>query len=199
MPQPCPQEKKQEQEAGGAARIFHLSLVREFWEYAKRVLYPGINFKEYEEPTILNRIYQSVYGRFQLDQSQKEWEKYHDSAIERIGMVRRWLDRSPDHWIPCPDLYFYRENHKNGFNKTWKWYVKQETLKLQVKNQLALQKMKHELKEYCEGKGRHKDKSRYQLFQKHKKQLDSISDKAIHDAYLAAFKRNMALNCNNYA
>lgn len=189
MQQPCPTEQKQEQEAGGAARIFHMELVKSFWQYAKHVLYPDKTFKDYEEKSILNSIWSSVYGGFKADYTEGQWENYHESCLTRIRMVCDYLKRSSDRWIAPADLYFCPYNEKNGFRKTWKWYVKQETLKLQVRNEIELQKMKRQLDDHHKGKGRHKHLSRYELFNKHRKYLDKLNDDMITRAYLSAFNK----------
>lgn len=199
MPQSCLPERKQEQQAGGAARIFLLSLVQEFWAYASRLLYPDRTFKSYEESSILNMIYVSVYGRFRVNKTQQEWERYQETLLERVNIVRRYLDRSPDRWIPAPDLYFNPENHKNGFDKNRVWYERQETLKLQLKNDLALQRMKKELELHSQGKGGYSHLTRYQLFMIHKRSLDRINDDNITTAYELAFRQSLNLKLKSYA
>ncbi|MBL6445737.1 hypothetical protein JMN32_05415 [Fulvivirga sp. 29W222] len=189
MPQPHPKQEKQEQQAGGAARIFHIKLVRNFWQYAKNALYPDKTFKDYEEKSILNSIWTSVYRGFKADYTERQWENYHESCLTRIRMVCDYLKRSPDRWIAPADLYFCPYNVKNGFKKTWKWYLKQETLKLQVRNEIELQKMKRQLEDHQRGKGRHKHLSRYELFNKHRKHLERLNDDMITRAYLSAYNK----------
>ena len=92
--------------------------------------------------------------------NRKQWENYQEMLLERIAMVQRWLERNPNHWIPAPHLYFNASNNKNGFDKTWQWYLKQEILKTQIRNQLILQKANHQWKQHAKGKGRHKHKTR---------------------------------------
>ncbi|ELR71775.1 hypothetical protein C900_02360 [Fulvivirga imtechensis AK7] len=199
MPQPCLPERKQEQQAGGAARIFLLALVQEFWAYAKAVLYPDTDYKPYEESSILNMIYVSVYGRFNSQKTQEEWQVYQETLLERVNIVRKWLDRSPDRWIPSADFYFSPDNHKNGFDKNRIWYERQETLKLQVRNELALQKMKKELDLHNQGKGVYGQMSRYQLFVAHKRRLDKINDAGIRVAYEIAFRKSLNLKMKPHA
>ncbi|MCG8322862.1 MAG: hypothetical protein MI921_25395 [Cytophagales bacterium] len=182
-------EKKYEQISGGAGRIFLLSLVTKFWEYAKAMLYPDIILSDPEEREILNLIWESIYGKFRLKANEKEWLKFHESAITRVDMVAKWLSRSCLHWIPKPHLYFHPHNDRNGFKKTWEWYLRQETLKLEVRNQLALQQAKHELNLQNQGKGRFKNKSRLQLFRIHEKRLRQYKDQALLDAYYVCLQK----------
>ena len=106
-------------------------------------------------------------------------------------MVAKWLIRKSIHWIPKPHLYFHPHNDRNGFKKTWEWYVRQETLKLEVRNQLALQQAKHELNLHNQGKGRFKNKSRLQLFRIHEKRLRQYKDQALIDAYYVCLQESL--------
>lgn len=74
-------EKKHEQISGWAGRLFLLSLVRQFWKYAKVLLYPDIILSDPEEREVLNMIWESVYGKFRLKASEKEWLRFQESAI----------------------------------------------------------------------------------------------------------------------
>ncbi|MGB3467244.1 MAG: hypothetical protein WBA74_18320, partial [Cyclobacteriaceae bacterium] len=133
--------EKQEQVAGApqkeevqkvAGRTFLLSLIKQFWLYARKVLYPDLILSEPEEREILNHIWASVYGKLHGKATEERWLVYQNTLHERIGMVARWLVRNPAHWIPRPDLYFHPGNEKNGFQKTQEWFLRQETLKLEI-------------------------------------------------------------------
>ena len=137
-PQEQVPKKKYEQISGEAGHLFLLSLVRKFWEYAKDMLYPDIILSDPEEREVLNLIWESVYGKFRLKASEKEWLKFHESAITRVDMVAKWLTRRSIHWIPKPHLYFHPHSDRNGFKKTWEWYLRQETLKLEIRNKLNM-------------------------------------------------------------
>ncbi|MDN5215038.1 hypothetical protein QQ020_23355 [Fulvivirgaceae bacterium BMA12] len=184
-------KKKYEQISGEAGHLFLLSLVKKFWEYARDVLYPDIILSDPEEREVLNLIWESVYGKFRLKASEKEWLKFHESAITRVDMVAKWLTRRSIHWIAKPHLYFHPHNDRNGFRKTWEWYLRQETLKLEIRNQLALQQAKHELSLHNQGKGQFKNKSRIQLFRIHEKRLRQYKDQALLDAYYVCLQKSL--------
>ncbi|MDN5214694.1 hypothetical protein QQ020_21625 [Fulvivirgaceae bacterium BMA12] len=186
-------KKKYEQISGEAGHLFLLSLVRKFWEYARDMLYPDIILSDPEEREVLNLIWESVYGKFRLKGNEKEWLSFYESAITRVDMVTKWLSRSCLHRIPKPHLYFHLHNDRNGFKKTWEWYLRQETLKLEVRNQLALQQAKHELSLHNKGKGRFKNKSRLQLFKIHEKRLRQYKDQALLDAYYVCLQKSVDL------
>lgn len=186
-------EKKQEQVSEEAGRIFLLPLVRQFWEYAKKVLYTGLILSEPEEREILNMIWASVYGKLRLKSTEAEWLKYHDSAIARVDIVARWLSRNYLHWIPRPHLYFHPHNDRNGFKNTWSWYVKQETLKIEVRNQLLIQQIKSEWRQHRVGKGRLKSTSRLQLFHIQKKRLAKYKDESLMQAYHQSLNQSLNL------
>ena len=177
----------------GAEHISLLNLVREFWQYTRRILYPSLLLSDPEEREILNHIWASVYKKFCIRGTLKEWNDYQDILYRRVEMVRRWLDRDPSHWIPKPRLYFHPHNTKNGFDKTWEWYVKQETLKREVRNQLLIQQTQHEWKLYDQGKGRHQHKTRLQLFRIQQKRLSQYRDEALMQVYHASLQQSLHL------
>jgi hypothetical protein len=188
---PCKAEK-QEQKLG-AGRIFLLTLIRQFWAYARKVLYPDLLLSEPEEREILNLIWESVYGKLQWQASEKDWLNYQETAYNRINMVARWLARSPGHWIPKPHIYFHPSNDRNGFKKTWQWYVKQETLKLEIRNQLLLQQVKTEWQQHEQDKGRFLEKTRLQLFRIQQKRLAKYRDESLNQAYQQCLHRCLHL------
>ncbi|MEM9388859.1 MAG: hypothetical protein AAGA02_00210 [Bacteroidota bacterium] len=169
-----------------ADHIF-LQLVMNFWAFARKILYPDLILSDPEERDIMNRIWSSVYNRFR-DFSQKEWLNYHEQALERVIMVRKWLDRSPNHWIPRPDIYFSPHNQSNGFQKTLQWLLRREVLKLEVRQQLELQKIRHEQRLHSEGKGRYQHLNRLQLFRLHEQRLRRYNDPQMLEAYYVSLK-----------
>jgi hypothetical protein len=184
--------EKQERVAG-AGRIFLLSLIRQFWDYARKVLYPDLILSEPEVREILNLIWESVYGKLQSNATEKDWLKYQDTAFNRVNMVARWLTRSPGHWIPKPHIYFHPNNERNGFKKTWQWYVKQETLKIEIRNQLLLQQVKSEWQQHEQNKGRFREKTRLQLFRIQQKRLAGYRDESLNQAYQQCLQRCLHL------
>lgn len=170
-------------------RISLLVLVKQFWEFARKILFPDLILSDPEERDIMNMIWASVYQKFQGSISHQQWMDYHEQALERIVMVRKWLDRSPIHWIPPPHVYFNPGNDKNSFQKTLQWLIKREILKLELRKQLELQKVKHEQKLHDEGRGRYKNLSRLQLFRSHEQRLRKLKDPGLLEAYYLSMKQ----------
>lgn len=189
--QPCAEKQEQNAEAG---RIFLLSLIRQFWDYARRVLYPDLIISEPEEREILNLIWGSVFGKLHWNATEKEWIAYQETTFNRLNMVARWLARSSGHWIPKPHIYFHPNNDRNGFKKTWQWYIKQETLKVEVRNQLLLQHIKAEWQQYGQGKGRFREKTRLQLFRIQQKRLSQYKDESLMQSYQQSLKQSLQLH-----
>ncbi|WP_299221321.1 hypothetical protein [uncultured Aquimarina sp.] len=162
---------------------FLLQLVRDFWNYAKVLLYPNIKLSQPEETEILNCIWASVYRKFKITGSKKDWEGYQEILFKRIDMVSRWLDRNPNRWVPPPHLYFNPENKRNGFNKTYEWFLKQELLKKEIRNQILIQKTASEWKDHKKGIGKHKNKTRLQLFRIQQQRLSQYKDDRLLQLY----------------
>lgn len=162
---------------------FLLGLVQQFWFYAKNILYPDMILSDVENNQILNLIWASVYRKFSVKGTAKDYKNYQKILEKRIDMVAKWLDRSPNRWIPVPEIYFNPHNDRNGFDKTYDWYVKQETLKLAVRNELILQQAEKEWEDYGKGNGRYKHKSRLQLFEIQRKRIGKIQDENLTKEY----------------
>ncbi|WP_299313218.1 hypothetical protein [uncultured Aquimarina sp.] len=162
---------------------FLLQLVRDFWNYAKILLYPDIKLSQPEETEILNYIWASVYRKFKISGSKRDWEGYQEILFKRIDMVFRWLERNPNRWVPPAHLYFSPENKRNGFNKTYEWFLKQELLKKEIRNQILIQKTESEWKDHKKGIGRHKNKTRLQLFRIQQQRLSYYKDDRLLQLY----------------
>ena len=189
-----PKQKYPQKNGAEAEHIFLLSLVRQFWQSARTTLYPDIILSDPENNEIMNMVWESVYGKFRGSLSQSDWVTYHKTALARIQMVKKWLERNPNHWIPQkPHVYFDPQNNKNGFIKTWEWYVRQETLKIELRNQLELEKVKKEIQEQSEQKGRFKSYSRLQLFRIHEKRLSTYKDESLMRAYYSCLQQSLQI------
>ena len=177
----------------GAERIFLLSLIRQFWNYVRRMLYPDLILSEPEEREVLNLIWESVYGKLQANGTKQEWLQYQETLLKRIDMVARWLTRSSGRWIPKPHLYFHPHNERNGFARTWQWYLKQETLKIEVRNQLLLQQVKAEWYQHDADKGKFRQKTRLQLFRIQQQRLAQYRDESLMEAYQYCLQQSLHL------
>ncbi|MBP2831245.1 hypothetical protein J8281_03510 [Aquimarina sp. U1-2] len=192
VPQNQTKVSEKETEKVGAEHISFLKKqVLDFWRYTYSSLYPGLMFCKPEEQEILNHIWASVFQKFRLKGTKKQWENHQDMLYKRVDMVRRWLERNPNHWIPKPYLYFHHNNKRNGFGKTWEWYLKQETLKNEIRNQIIIQQTQHEWKQREKGEGRHKHKTRLQLFRIHEKRISNYKDKALEQAYQRSLQQTL--------
>ena len=109
--------KDQKITSGEVDRISLLVLVQQFWVFAQKVLFPDLILSEPEKRDIMNMIWAAVYQKFHGSILRKQWMIYHEQAMERIIMVRKWLDRSPNHWIPPPHVYFSPYINKTVINR----------------------------------------------------------------------------------
>ena len=155
---------------------FLLGLIQDFWKYTKATLYKGKVYSHPEETEILNHIWASVYRKLKIKGSKKDWKDYQEILYKRVDMVSRWLERSAQRWIPPAHLYFHPENQKNGFKKTYQWFIRQEVLKREIRNQILIQQSAEEWKKHNNGEGRHKNRTRLQLFRIQQKRLSNYND-----------------------
>ncbi len=169
--------------SGESESAFLLQLVQDFWQYAHTKLYSNDIFAKAEEAEILNNIWRSVYRKFRVKGSKEDWKGYQGTLYVRVDMVARWLERNPNRWIPPADLYFHPENKRNGFKKTYLWFLKQQTLKREIRNRILIQKTEKEWISHGKGEGKHKHKTRLQLFRLQQQRLESYGDEALIRAY----------------
>ncbi|WP_271765955.1 hypothetical protein [Aquimarina algiphila] len=162
---------------------FLLGLVRQFWFYAKSILYPDMILTDVENDQILNLIWASVYRKFTVKGTVKDYQENQKILEKRIDMVAKWLSRSPNRWIPVPEVYFNQFNTRNGFDKTYQWFMKQEALKAAVRNDLVLQRAEKEWRDHDKGQGQFKNKSRLQLFEIQRKRISKIKDEKLYQEY----------------
>ncbi|WP_159090651.1 hypothetical protein [Aquimarina aquimarini] len=170
---------------------FLLQLVRDFWAYAKLALFSELILSDAEQTEVLNHIWASVYRKFKIKGSKKDWENYQQILYKRVDMVSRYLQRNPNRWVAPPHLYFDPENKRNGFAKTYQWFIKQELLKKQIRNQILIQKSEKEWKDRDQGKGRYKHKTRLQLFRIQQQCLSAFNDEKLLQEYEKSLQRTL--------
>ncbi|WP_282037017.1 hypothetical protein [Aquimarina algiphila] len=175
----------------GSDPAFLLQLVRDFWKYAKLLLFSELILSEVEENEILNHIWVSVYRKFRVKGSKKDWEGYQQILYKRVDMVSRYLKRNPNRWVAPAHLYFSPDNKRNGFNKTYDWYLKQEILKKEIRNQILIQKTEKEWQDHDKGKGKNKHKTRLQLFRIQQQRLSVYRDDTLMREYEKSLQRTL--------
>ncbi|GAA4275973.1 hypothetical protein [Aquimarina mytili] len=168
---------------------FLQGLVNNFWNYARSKLFPDDIFSKEEELKVLENITTTIYRNFEVKGSYKDWKDYQDGLYERVEMVKRWLDRNPYRWIPSAHLYFHPHNKRNNFKSTYQWFLKQQNLKRNIRNRILIQKAEKEWLDHDKGEGKHKDKSRLQLFRLQLKHLESYRDKTLLKVYENSLQR----------
>ncbi|WP_167572033.1 hypothetical protein, partial [Aquimarina algiphila] len=146
-------------------------------------LFSNAIFSKPEEAEILNNIWRSVYCKFRVKGSKEDWKGYQETLYTRVDMVARWLERNPNRWVAPPHLYFSPENKRNGFKKTYPWFLKQQILKREIRNRILIQKTEKEWITHNKGEGKHKHKTRLQLFRLQQQRLESYGDEALIRAY----------------
>ncbi len=169
---------------------FLLQLVKDFWLYTKLILFKDSIFNSIEEAEILNLIWASVYKKFKIDGSKNDWNNYQKLLYKRVDMVAKYLERSPNRWVAPPYLYFDPKNKRNGFDKTYQWFLKQELLKKSIRNQIRLQTVEKEWQDHDKNKGRHKHKTRLQLFRIQQQRLASFNDEQLMRNYENTVQRH---------
>jgi hypothetical protein len=98
------------------------------WESAKLLIYPNQRWTVQQERKALNAIWTGVYGGFQADLNDEQWEAFHQKVLRRIELVKIYLDLHSNYQVAMPYAeiipgkgYFDREN-ANGFRRSLIWW-----------------------------------------------------------------------------
>jgi hypothetical protein len=166
-----------------------LWMVENFWLRARAKLFPYEQWDAARTKMILNFIWETVYGKFKGD---RDWNIHHQIALRRMEMVHRWLHRKPGRWIPIPEIYFDPLNKKNGFHRTWEWYLKAQHLKRRMADQRLLKSHKKQWTDLDKGK---LSTTPLALLQKQQEELSSPSAE-VQKAYLKML--HSRLTSHNY-
>lgn len=168
-------------------------MVRDFWAIAWRDLYHprGQNFTPDEQRKALNAIYLGVYNGFG-----EHWEqlpphaqkRYHDVALERLGLAAAYFRRNLHKYPPLPWAeylpgagYFDAENAR-GFVKTWEWHEQQRVHRMQRATAEGLRKARRVFTQHCLGKApqRYQQKSTLDLYRFFETQFKKLGQPALH-------------------
>lgn len=147
---------------GGAGRAFLMQRVVAFWEYAKKMLYPDIILEPSENKEILNLIWASVFLKFPPGHSEDDWWNFYKRVCIRVDKVVSWLEINPAFELPPPHWYFSPGNKSVAFSKTEEWLVKDE-------RRAVMNKIKKEVNDYAQNKGRYRQKTPIWLFRRHER------------------------------
>jgi hypothetical protein len=169
-------------------------LVMSFWAYARQELYADAAFDEQQHAKAQNAIWFGVFGGFKAGLTPREYELYHQQALERVDMVHDWVKKR-DYQLPAPYAevvlgrgYFDRENAQ-GFARTEEWLAEKMVRRHEYHVASILRKAGAEMRGW-----RLKTASKRvlaltasQLYHKHLKKVQALRDpRALDKFYLIA-------------
>lgn len=105
-----------------------------FWDLARKILYKDRYLSEYQERTAKEHL-----REWYAPAGEKNVVRYHEIYIERLNLVRKYLDKDKlGRFVPLPDKYFDLKN-KHGFTATKVWWQKQQLRNKEVHTRVVLQ------------------------------------------------------------
>ncbi|MDB5270224.1 MAG: hypothetical protein JWP58_3264 [Hymenobacter sp.] len=169
------------------------SMVLEFWWASQRELYAPLNqlFTEEQGRLACNAIYFGVYGGFPADWPLHQQEKYHEQALERLGLAAAYFTRNPHKYPPLPYAehiegagYFDAAN-KKGFIGTMAWYTTHLAHRGQRALADALRRARRELRQHAQGTApkRAQQKTTLELYRYHEERLKKLGLPALERFY----------------
>lgn len=178
-----------------SARSASLNLyVTLLWSLAKNVLYSGVYLTERQEEIGKKLIY-----HWYEPVSTKSLSNVHQIYVERIGLVRKFIQKDPEkRFVQLPFKYFDPDN-PNGFAGTKKWWQKHEQRKLEVQAKLILHA---QIRRFInnEKKEPNKQKPPLQLYRECETRVGKLGDPVLLEQFHAAILNptvNQHLYVNN--
>jgi hypothetical protein len=168
-------------------------LVYEFWWAAQRELYAPLNqlFTPEQERLALNAIYFGVYGGFPAGWPLHQQERYHEQALERLGLAAGYFARNPHKYPPMPYAehvegagYFDAANQK-GFVGTMAWYKTHLAHRGQRALADGLRRARRELRQHALGTApkRAQAKTTLELYRYHEARMRQLGTPALERFY----------------
>lgn len=147
------------------------SLTTGFWKVAKAQLYPRCQFTEEDQRQAILEIYEGVFGRFSVAQSDIAWADYYNELMDRMKLAKQWFDKHPDRSPDMPyrcrkKLGYFDSKNNFGFVKTADWFAKDSLRKRANRVEFLLNSARIDFERFAAGKPRasHIGKDELQLF-----------------------------------
>lgn len=169
------------------------NMIHEFWWAAQRELYGpwGQQFTEEQSRLALNAIYFGVYGGFPTDWPLHQQERYHEQALERLGLAAGYFARNTYKYPPMPYAehvegagYFDAANQK-GFVGTMAWYATHLAHRGQRALADGLKRARRELRQHALGTApkRAQEKTTLELYRYHEAKMRQLGPQALERFY----------------
>ncbi|AYQ31355.1 hypothetical protein [Runella sp. SP2] len=147
------------------------NLTTGFWKVAKTQLYPRCQFTEEDQRQAILEIYEGVFGKFALSQSDVAWADYYNELMDRMQLAKRWFDKHPDRSPDMPykckkKLGYFDPKNNFGFARTAEWFAKDSLRKRENRVEFLLNSARIDFERWAAGKPRasHIGKDELQLF-----------------------------------
>ena len=157
---------------------FILTMVTDFWVYAKATLYRGYVFSQEEERWAKNAIYYSYFShwRRQYNPKEKDWHYHVETLRKQVDLSKAIADKK-GYVFPKPSYYFAAKNP--NATTEFKFYKTYDMLAQNTYDSIKL-----ELRKWKKRQGKLKEKSRLELMKRHFGMIESVG----HPDYIAKFQ-----------
>lgn len=166
-----------EAEARGTSLNFYVSML---WMLAKNVLYRDVFLTDRQE-----EIAQQLLFKWYEPVSTKNLSNVHQIYVERIGLVRKYIEKDPKRrFVQLPYQYFDPHN-PNGFAGTKIWHKKHKERQEEVHIKLVLSA---QIRRFLNNskKEPHKQKPSLELFRDCEQRLGKLGDPLLVKEFHAA-------------
>lgn len=168
-------------------------MCRELWWAAQREIYGPADrrFTDEQSRKALKAIWYGVYGGFADDFHRIKWERYHEQALERIGLAAGYFRRNPEKYAPTPwaehtpGTGYFDSANERGFQGTLAWYTTHLAHRLNRASAEGLRRARRELRQHTQGTApkRVQAKTYLDLFRYHEDKFRRMGEQALNRFY----------------
>lgn len=146
-------------------------MVYNLWLLMRTTLYSRIEWTAEENTVACLEIYDHLFGRFAVQQSEKAWYDYCDELKQRTEMAKAWFDRNAQRHPDLPyrrgkKMGYFDPKNNFGFAVTAAWLAKDSLRKRTNRIEYLLNQARIDFERLALGHPRpsHVEKSELQLF-----------------------------------
>lgn len=138
---------------------YQRNLVFSFWLLIREQLYRRNPWSDDENRMAVLEIYNGVFGRFAVQQSDKAWEEYYNELVQRVTMAKAWFDRHPHRHPDAPFRRgkkpgYFDPNNVYGFGRTDQWLEANQLQKRENRINYLLNQARIDFERLAAGKPR---------------------------------------------
>ncbi len=158
------------------------------WKLAQNTLYANTPLTDHQK-----QIGEQLLYKWYEPVDEKYLQNIHIQYCQRIEIVRKYVEKSPDtRFVPFPYQFFDPEN-KNGFTATKAWYKKHRSRKWEIRKKLIFLSQVRKVKQCL--KSKNAQSSMLEIYRSSEKRIKALKDDKLLNEF---YKQLIPKNTNTY-